>query len=88
MQRSVCQGTDWFHEHILTLRLSVPYAEGSNEGNRFSSPLSIMQMSFVVCGPSKHRYLPKTFEIILGGISPPRTASNRGKAETWHSTVI
>lgn len=47
-----------------------------------------MEMSFVVCGPSKYRYLPKTFEIILGGISPPRTASNREKAETWHSTVI
>lgn len=47
-----------------------------------------MEMSFVVCGPSKYRYLPKTFEIILGGLSPPRTASNRGKAETWQSTVI
>lgn len=50
---------------------------GSNEENGFQSQLSIMEMSFVVCGPRK---LPKTFEIYLGGVSTPRIASNRGKS--------
>lgn len=63
-------------------------SRGNNEGNRLQSWLSTTKMSFVFCGPSKYRYLPKTFEIILGDVSPPRTSSNRGKAETWHSAAI
>lgn len=80
MQQSILQSIVWFHEHILTVRLSVAHAVGSNEENGFQSQLSIMGMSFVVCGPRKYRYLPKTFEIYLGGVSTSRIASNRGES--------